>query len=261
MTLNLKKPLVYFDIEATGLSITSDRIVEIAFLRVEPDQTETTRTWRVNPEVRISDEAYKIHGISQAEAETHPPFRDVAKQVAQLIDNADLAGFNLLKFDLPLLMEEFMRANVDFDLSKRKVVDVQRIFHLMEKRTLEAAYRFYCDKTLEGAHSAEADTVATHEVLKAQIQRYEDLQNDVQALSDFIGDPKSRFVDLAGRLAYNNKKEPVFNFGKYKGKPVKQILKQDPGYYNWMMQGDFPEYTKRKMTELRLQMKQEELGG
>jgi DNA polymerase-3 subunit epsilon len=261
MSLNLNKPLVYFDIEATGLSITSDRIVEIAFLKVDTDNTETTRTWRVNPEATISDEAYKIHKISQAEAETYPPFRDIAGEVAQLIGNGDLAGFNLLKFDLPLLMEEFMRAEVDFDLSKRKVVDVQRIFHLMEKRTLEAAYRFYCNKDLSKAHSAEADTLATHEVLKAQIERYDDLENDIKFLNDFIGDPKSHYVDLAGRLAYNKKKEPVFNFGKYKGKPVKEILKQDPSYYNWMMQGDFPEYTKRKMTELRLQMKQEETGS
>lgn len=261
MTLNLTKPLVYFDIEATGLSITSDRIVEIAFLRIEPDQSEITRTWRVNPEATISDEAYEIHGISQAEAETYPPFREVARDVVQLISNADLAGFNLLKFDLPLLMEELMRADVDFDLSNRQVVDVQRIFHQMEKRTLEAAYRFYCDKTLKDAHSAEADTIATHEVLKAQIQRYEELQNDVGFLSNFTGDLYNQFVDLAGRLAYNKQKEPVFNFGKYKGKPVKTVLKQDPSYYNWMMKSDFPEYTKRKMTELRLQMKQEESGG
>jgi DNA polymerase-3 subunit epsilon len=258
MTLNLSKPLVYFDIEATGLNIASDRIVEVSFLRVEPDHTEHKRTWRVNPEATISDEAYKVHGITQAEAEAHPPFRNIAREVEQFIGNGDMAGFNLLRFDLPMLMEEFIRAGVDFDLTKRKVVDVQRIFHLMEKRTLEAAYRFYCNKTLEDAHSAEADTIATHEVLKAQVEQYEELENDVKSLAEFIGDPKSRFVDLAGRLAYNNRKEPVFNFGKHKGKPVKEVLKQDPSYYSWMMQGDFPEYTKKKMTELRLQMKQEE---
>lgn len=258
MTLNLTKSLVYFDIEATGLNIAKDRIVEISLLRVDPDNTENTATWRVNPEVTISDEAYKVHGITQAEAENHPPFRAIANEVHQFIGNGDLAGFNLLKFDLPMLMEEFIRSDVDFDLTKRRVVDVQRIFHLMEKRTLEAAYRFYCNKDLSQAHSAEADTYATHEVLKAQIDQYEDLQNDVKFLNDFIGDPKSRFVDLAGRLAYNNHKEPVFNFGKYKGQPVKEVLKKDPSYYNWMMQGDFPEYTKKKLTELRLQMKLEE---
>lgn len=257
MDLNLKKPLVYFDIEATGLNIAKDRIIEVSFLKVSPDNGEEIKTWRVNPEVPISDESYKIHGISQEDVKDEPVFKDIAKSVIQFIDNGDLAGFNLLKFDLPLLMEEFIRADLDFDLHKRKIVDVQRIFHLMEKRTLEAAYRFYCNKDLSQAHSAEADTWATHEVLKAQIEQYQELENDVQFLNDFIGDPKSRFVDLAGRLIYNDKGQEVFNFGKYKGKPVKEILEKDPSYYSWMMQGDFPEYTKKKMTELRLRMKQE----
>ncbi len=257
MELNLSKPLVYFDIEATGLNIAKDRIIEVSFLKVHTDNQEETKTWRVNPEVPISEESYKIHGITQDDVKDEPIFKDIAKNVLQFIDNADLAGFNLLKFDLPLLMEEFIRADLDFDLQKRKIVDVQRIFHQMEKRTLEAAYRFYCDKDLSQAHSAEADTYATHEVLQAQIQQYQELENDVQFLNDFIGDPKSRFVDLAGRLIYNDKGLEVFNFGKYKGKPVKEILEKDPGYYSWMMKGDFPEYTKKKMTELRLQMKNE----
>ena len=256
MSLNLTKPLVYFDIEATGLNISKDRIVEVSFLKVLPDNGEEAKTWRVNPEVTISEESYKIHGISHEDIKDHPTFKDIAREVAQFIDNGDLAGFNLLKFDLPLLMEEFLRADVDFDLSKRKIVDVQRIFHMMEKRTLEAAYRFYCNKDLSQAHSAEADTLATHEVLQAQIQQYQELQNDVKFLNDFIGDPKNKFVDLAGRLMYNDKGQEVFNFGKYKGKPIKDVLEKDPAYYSWMMQGDFPEYTKKKMTELRLQMKQ-----
>ncbi len=257
MGLNLNKPLVYFDIEATGLNISKDRIIEVSFLKVLPDNQEETKTWRVNPEVPISEDSYKIHGISHEDVKDEPLFKDIAKAVVNFTDNADLAGFNLLKFDLPLLMEEFIRADVDFDLGKRKIVDVQRIFHMMEKRTLEAAYRFYCNKDLSQAHSAEADTWATHEVLQAQIAQYQELQNDIKFLNDFIGDPKNRFVDLAGRLMYNDKGQEVFNFGKYKGKPVKEILKKDPAYYSWMMQGDFPEYTKKKMTELRLQMKNE----
>lgn len=257
MSLTLHKPLVYFDIEATGLNISKDRIIEVSFLRVEPDQSENMKTWLLNPQVPISEESYKIHGISEEKVKDQPVFEEKAGEIANFIGNADLAGYNLLKFDLPMLMEEFIRAGVDFDLSKRKIVDVQRIFHQMEKRTLEAAYRFYCNKTLEDAHSASADTQATHEILKAQIEHYDELESDVPNLNKFIGEPQDKLVDLVGRLMYNDKGQEVFNFGKYKGKPVKEVLQKDPSYYDWMMKGDFPEYTKRKMTEIRLQMKNE----
>jgi DNA polymerase-3 subunit epsilon len=258
MGLNLTKSLVYFDIEATGLSISKDRIIEIAFLKIHPDQSEERKTWRVNPQIPIPDHTYQIHGISDDDVKDSPLFKDVAKEIVSFIGNADLAGFNVLKFDLPMLVEELLRVDEDLDLSKRKVVDVQRIYHKMEQRNLRAAYKFYCDKNLDNAHSADADTQATHEVLEAQVEKYEELKNDMNFLTNFIGDPANKFVDLAGRLVYNDQGEEVFNFGKHKGKSVVETLKKDPAYYSWMMNGDFPQYTKKKLTEIRLRMKQEQ---
>lgn len=257
MSLNLKKPLVFFDIEATGLNISKDRIIELSFLKNNPDDTEATRTWRVNPEVPISEESYQIHGISQEDVKDLPLFKEIAQEVVNFIGNGDLSGFNIIKFDLPLLMEELLRVDVKLDLSKRKLIDVQRIFHKMEKRNLEAAYRFYCQKELQNAHSAEDDTRATHEILQAQVNKYQELENDIDFLNEFTGAPDKYLVDLAGRIVYNKNGEEVFNFGKYKGKPVKDVLKKDPSYYSWMMNGDFPQYTKQKLTELRLKLSKE----
>lgn len=255
MQLKLKRPIVFFDLETTGLSVGKDRIVEIALLRVNPNGEEQSKTWRINPEMPISAESTAIHGISQEDIAKAPTFKQVAQDVVQFIGSADLGGFNLLKFDVPMLVEEFMRADVDFDLNKRRIIDVQRIFHKMEQRNLVAAYKFYCDKDLTQAHSAEADTLATYEVYKAQIDRYAEIENDTDFVHSFTGSPSDKMVDMAGRLIKNDNGVEVFNFGKYKGKPVKDVLEKDPGYYGWMMNGDFPLYTKRKLTELRLSLK------
>lgn len=254
MQLALKKPIVFFDIEATGLSVTKDRIVEIALLRIRPDQEAEHLTRRVNPQMNIPAKVTNIHGITNEMVAEAPTFEQIASELHNFIDNADLGGYNLVKFDLPMLTEEFIRVGKPLDISRRKIIDVQRIFHKMEQRTLEAAYRFYCEKDLTEAHTAEADTLATYEVLLGQLERYGDkLSNSVDQLYEFTGKPGANMVDFAGRLALNDKKEPVFNFGKYKGQPVQEVLSRDPGYYDWMMKGDFPEHTKQKLTEIRLQ--------
>ncbi len=253
MQLNLKNPLIFFDIESTGLNVATDRIVEISAVKVFPNGTTEIKTRRINPTIPISPEAQAVHGISNEDVANEPTFKQVAKSLAQWMEGCDIAGYNSLKFDIPLLNEEFIRAGADFDFRKRKLIDVQNIFHKMEQRTLVAAYRFYCDKNLEDAHSAEADTLATYEVLKAQLDRYPDLQNDVQFLADFS--TKTKFADYAGRIVYNDKNEPVFNFGKYKGRPVKEILEKEPSYYSWMMNGDFTEDTKNVLTGIKLSMK------
>ncbi len=251
MQLNLKNPLVFIDLETTGIDIVNDRIIEIAVLKVFPGGREELKVRRINPTIPIPPEATAIHGITNADVQNEPTFKEVAKSLANFIEGSDFAGFNSNKFDFPLLAEEFLRAEVDFDMRKRKFIDVQTIFHKMEKRTLEAAYKFYCDKNLEAAHTAEADTMATYEVLKAQIERYPDLSNNVDALSEFSSHNQN--VDFAGRIVYNDKGIETFNFGKYKGVPVKDVFAKDPSYYSWMMQGDFPLYTKNILTALYIQ--------
>ncbi|MBQ1279508.1 MAG: 3'-5' exonuclease [Bacteroidales bacterium] len=253
MELNLKNPIVFFDIESTGLNVATDRIVEISIVKINPDGSEEIKTRRINPTIPISPEAQKVHGISDEDVKNEPTFAQIAKSLAKWMEGCDIAGYNSMKFDIPLLSEEFLRADVDFDFRKRKLVDVQNIFHKMEQRTLTAAYKFYCQKDLENAHSAEADTLATYEILKAQLDKYPDLQNDVKFLAEFS--TKSKFVDYAGRIVYNEKDVPVFNFGKHKGRAVTDVLKAEPSYYSWMMNGDFTRDTKKVLTEIKLSMK------
>lgn len=250
MQLQLKNPIVFFDLETTGVNIATDRIVEISILKVHINGTEESRTYKVNPEMPIPPQASAIHGITDEDVRDAPTFKAIARELARFMEGCDIGGYNSIKFDIPLLAEEFMRAEVDFDMTKRKLVDVQNIFHKMERRTLEAAYKFYCDKDLKDAHSAEADTKATYEVLKAQLERYPDLKNDVAFLAEFSN--FSRNVDFAGRIVYNDKDEEVFNFGKYKGVKVEEVLEKDPGYYGWIMNGDFPLYTKKAITNIKL---------
>lgn len=250
MRLNLKNPLVFFDLEATGINIVKDRIVEISYVKVFPNGKEEKMTRRVNPGMPIPPESTAIHGITDEDVKDCPTFKEIAKSLAAQIEGCDLAGYNSNRFDIPMLAEEFLRADIDIDLSRRKFIDVQTIFHKMEQRTLSAAYKFYCDKSLENAHTAEADTVATYEVLKAQLDRYPELQNDVAYLSKYSSYSKN--VDFAGRMIYNDKGEEIINFGKYKGRLVSEVLKADPGYYSWIMNGDFPLNTKKMLTEIRL---------
>lgn len=253
MQLSLKNPIIFFDIESTGLDIAKDRIVEISIVKVMPDGSKDVKTRRLNPTIPISEEAQNIHGISNEDVKDCPTFQQVAKSLAKMMEGCDFAGYNSTKFDIPLLAEEFLRAGVDFDFRKRKMVDVQNIFHKLEQRTLSAAYKFYCHKNLEDAHSAEADTLATLEVLEAQLDKYpEDLKNDVNFLADFS--TKNRLVDYAGRIVLNEKDEPVFNFGKHKGKTVAEVFKNEPSYYDWMMQKDFTLDTKEVLTQLKLSL-------
>ena len=248
--LNLKNPIVFFDLETTGTNINSDRIVEISYLKVYPNGNEESKTMRINPEMPIPAESSAIHGIYDEDIANSPTFKEVAKTVARDIEGCDLAGFNSNRFDIPVLAEEFLRAGVDIDMSRRKFVDVQVIFHKMEQRTLSAAYKFYCDKTLEDAHTAEADTRATYEVLKSQLDRYPDLQNDMAYLAEFSS--FNRNVDFAGRMVYDENGVEVFNFGKYKGMSVEEVLEKDPGYYGWILGNDFTLHTKAMLTKIRL---------
>ncbi len=242
--------MVFFDLETTGVNVASDRIVEISWLKIQPDGRESKQTQLVNPTILIDPRAIAIHGITDEDVKDKPTFSEIARTLAKDFEGCDFAGYNSNKFDIPLLAEEFLRAGVDFDLRKRKFIDVQVIFHKMEQRTLIAAYKFYCKKDLEDAHSAEADTLATYEILKAQLDYYENLQNDVDYLSVFS--TQNRSVDLAGRIIYNDKDIEVFNFGKYKGEPVEDVLKKDPGYFGWILNGDFPLYTKKVLTNIKL---------
>ena len=253
MKLNLKNPIVFFDLETTGVNITSDRIVEISYLKVFPNGNEVSRTMRINPEMHIPEQASEEHGNYDDDVKDCPTFKQVAKDVAHDFEGADIAGFNSNRFDVPLLAEEFLRAGVDLDMTRRKFIDVQVIFHKMEQRTLSAAVKFYCGKELEGAHSADADTRATYEVLQAQLDRYDELQNDIAWLSEFSS--HTRNVDFAGRIVYDDKGVEVFNFGKYKGIPVVEVLRRDPGYYSWIMQGDFSLNTKQVLTRIKLSTK------
>jgi len=248
--LNLKNPIIFFDLETTGINIAADRIVEISYLKVDLNGTETIRTQRVNPQMPIPKRASDIHGILDEDVKDEPTFNELAKSLAREFEGCDLAGYNSVKFDIPLLAEEFLRAGVDIDLKRRKFVDVQIIFMKMEPRTLSAAYKFFVNKELSDAHSAEADTRATYEVLQAQLDRYPNLQNDIGKLAEFSA--FNRNVDFAGRIIYNEEDVEVFNFGKYKGKAVSEVLENDPGYYGWMMNGDFPLYTKKVLTSIKL---------
>ncbi len=253
MNLKLSKPLAFFDLETTGLNIATDRIIEISIVKIMPNGDKEIKTKYINPTIPISKESTEIHGIKDEDLKDKATFKEVAQELHSFIEGCDLAGFNSNRFDIPLLAEEFLRADIDFDVSKRNLVDIQNIFHKMEKRTLVAAYKFYCDKDLTDAHSAEADTVATYEILEAQIGRYSELEGNAKFLSEFSQMTKN--ADLLGRIVFNKEGIEVFNFGKHKGKPVVEILEREPGYYNWMMNGDFPLYTKKILTSIRLKSK------
>lgn len=255
MKLKLKRPLVVFDLETTGVNPTTDRIIEICMLKVFPEGHEELRTYRINPTVPIHEQATAVHGITDADVADKPTFKDLSNEINHFLRECDFGGFNSNKFDFPMLVEEFYRAGVEFEVEKRKFIDAQRIFHFKEPRNLKAAYKFYCDKDLENAHSAEADTLATWSVLKAQIERYEDIPHDIEGLHKMSG--QNNLADLAGRFIYDDKREVIFNFGKHKGKFVKQVLKDEPGYYAWMMDGDFPQQTKQVLTRIRLSMREE----
>ncbi|MCU4165935.1 exonuclease domain-containing protein [Carboxylicivirga caseinilyticus] len=250
MKLQLKNPIVFFDLETTGINIANDRIVEIALLKVSVDGKEESFCYKINPEMPIPAESTAIHGITDEDVKDAPTFKKLGKEIAKIMEGCDIGGFNSNKFDVPLLAEEFIRAEIDFDMKKRKFVDVQTIFHKMEKRTLSAAYKFYCEKDLEDAHTAEADTRATYEVLLAQLDRYPELENDVEFLNTFSSFNKN--ADFIGRIIFNDKGEEVFNFGKYKGQSVEKVLEKDPSYYGWMMNGDFPLFTKKVLTNIKL---------
>ncbi len=253
MELQLKNPLIFFDLETTGTNVATDRIVELSYIKLFPGSKEPQKkTLRINPEMPIPAQATAVHHITDDDVKNEPTFKQIAKELANVFEGCDIAGFNSNRFDVPLLAEEFLRAEVKVDFSRRKFIDVQTIFHKMEQRTLSAAYKFYCHKDLEGAHSALADTEATYEVLKAQLDKYPSLKNDVEYLSAFS--TQSKNVDLAGRFVYNNAGVEVFNFGKYKGRPVEEVLSTDPGYYGWMMNGDFALNTKQVLTQIKLRM-------
>ena len=253
MKLNLKRPIIFFDLETTGVDTAKDRIVEISMAKIMPDGEEIVKTRKLNPEMHIPEEATAIHGITDEDVKDCPTFAQVAKSLEQFIRGCDFGGFNSKLFDLPVLVEEFLRAGVDVDFKRRKFIDVQNIFHKKEQRTLVAAYKFYCDKDLDDAHSAEADTLATYEVLKAQLERYPDLENDIDKLAEFS--TRAETADYAGRILFNEKGEEVFGFGKYKGRSVEEVFRMEPSYYAWMMNGDFPLYTKKVITEIRMREK------
>jgi len=251
MNLKLNKPICFFDLETTGINVAKDRIVEIAVLKVFPNGNKESCTWRVNPGVPIPKESSAIHGITDEMVANEPLFKELAPKVYALMSDSDLAGFNSNRFDIPLLAEEFLRAEIDFDLKKALTVDVQTIFHKMEKRTLEAAYKFYCGKELVDAHSAEADTEATYQVLLGQLEKYPSLQNDIPFLADFSSH-KDR-ADFAGFIIYDKEGHEIFSFGKYKGKRVTEVLERDSGYFGWLQNADFPLYTKKVLTRIRLE--------
>jgi DNA polymerase-3 subunit epsilon len=249
--LDLKRPLATFDLETTGVNVAQDRIVEISIIKLNPDGSEETMTELVNPEIPIPAESAAVHGITDEKVAGKPTIKEIAPQIIGFIGDADLSGYNCLKFDVPLLMEEFLRNDIDFSMKNRRVVDVQNIFHKLEQRTLVAAYKFYCNGDLTNAHSAEADTRATLEVLKAQVEKYEELDGNVEMLSDFS--KRGNAIDFAGHIVEGENGEAVFNFGKNKGKSVVSVLKNNPGYYGWMMDAQFPSYTKKVLTEIRIE--------
>lgn len=250
MNLTLKRPLVFFDLEATGISTSKDRIVEMCLIKVHPDGTEEVRNERINPQMPIPAEVSEIHGIYDKDVKDKPTFKDLAKDLDKFLTNCDFAGFNSNRFDFPMLVEEFLRADIDFEVEGRKFIDAQRIFHTMEPRNLAAAYKFYCNEELKDAHSAEADTRATYEVFKAQLDKYEQLEDNIDSLHKISG--QGNLVDLAGRIVLNKNGEEVFNFGKHKSKRVVDVFAKEPNYYDWMMNNDFPQQTKKVLTKLRL---------
>ena len=258
MELKLKRPIVFFDLETTGVDPSRDRIVEISMIKISPDGEEVVKTRRLNPEMPIPPEATAVHGIKDEDVQDCPTFARIARSLAEFLEGCDFGGFNSNRFDLPVLVEEFLRVGIDVDFKQRRFIDVQNIFHKKEQRTLVAAYKFYCDRDLTEAHSAEADTRATYEVLKAQLERYPDLVNDVDALAEFS--TRGDAVDYAGRILYNDKGVEIFGFGKYKGRPVEEIFRIEPSYYAWMMNGDFPRYTKKVITDIRQRMKNKQQG-
>tara|TARA_B100000795_G_C22796671_1_gene439688 strand:+ start:1833 stop:2660 length:828 start_codon:yes stop_codon:yes gene_type:complete len=252
MNLNLSKPIVFFDLETTGVNIATDRIVEIAVLKVFPNGNKESKTWLVNPEMEIPKESSAIHGITNEKVVTEPTFKELATKVNEMIAGCDLAGFNSNRFDIPLLAEELMRAGIDFDMQNRKAIDVQVIFHKKEQRTLGAGYQFYCGKELEGAHGAEADTNATYEILLAQLDKYEDIGNTVDTLSTYSTHGKR--ADFAGFILMNDEDQEIFSFGKYKGRTVEEVFKENPGYNNWIQNADFPLYTKKVLKGIKERM-------
>ena len=252
MKLNLEKPIVFFDLETTGINIGTDRIVEISILKVFPNGNKESKTWLVNPEMEIPKNASDIHGITNEQVVTEPTFNELAPKVSELIAGCDLAGFNSNRFDIPLLAEELMRAGIDFDMNDRKAIDVQVIFHKKEQRTLSAGYQFYCGKELEGAHGAEADTNATYEILLAQLEKYNDIGVTVDALSEYSTHGKR--ADFAGFILFNDKDQEIFSFGKYKGRTVEEVFKENPGYNAWMQNADFPLFTKKVLQEIKERM-------
>ncbi|TNF49180.1 MAG: 3'-5' exonuclease [Bacteroidetes bacterium] len=257
MKLNLERPLAIFDLETTGINITSDRIVEIAIVKLSPDGTQTSYLKKVNPGIPIPPEITAIHGISDDDVRNEPFFKDIALEVLEFIGDADLGGYNSNKFDIPVIVEELMRAEIDVDFSEKRFVDVQNIFHKMEQRTLAAAFQFYCNKSLENAHSALHDAQATLDVLLAQMDRYENLQNDISYLSEFSRGSNLDLVDFAGRLARNERNEMIYNFGKHKGKTVRDVARIEPGYYGWMLDADFPLFTKKMLKQEMEKIKEE----
>lgn len=250
MELKLTRPICFFDLETTGTNLAKDRIVEIAILKVHPNGNKESRTWLVNPEMKIPEEVIAIHGISNEKVANEPTFKELAPQIHAMIKGCDLGGYNSNRFDIPLLVEELLRANIDFEMKATLSVDVQTIFHKMEQRTLSAAYKFYCGKDLEGAHSAEADTLATYEVLKSQIEKYDELENDIAALAHFSS--RKKFADFAGFISYDKNGAEVFAFGKYKGKNVERVFEEEPGYFGWIQNADFPLFTKKVLTAIKL---------
>lgn len=252
MNLKLEKPIVFFDLETTGINIGTDKIVEISILKVLPNGNKESKTWLVNPEIEIPKNASDIHGITNEKVVTEPTFKELASKVSEMIAGCDLAGFNSNRFDIPLLAEELMRAGIDFDMNDRKAIDVQVIFHKKEQRTLSAGYQFYCGKELEGAHGAEADTNATFEILLAQLDKYDDIGNSVEALSEYSSHTKR--ADFAGFILFNEDDQEVFSFGKYKNRTVEEVFKENPGYNNWMQNADFPLYTKKVLREIKARM-------
>lgn len=250
MSLQLTRPICFFDLETTGINVVKDRIVEIAVLKVYPNGKQESRVWLVNPTIPIPKEASEVHGITDEKVANEPTFSELAKTIYNMMKDSDIAGYNSDRFDIPLLAEEMLRAGVDFDMGNRCAVDVQTIFHKMEQRTLSAAYKFYCQKTLDNAHSALADTQATYEILKSQVQRYDELPQSVKELSQFT--QRKNAVDFAGYIVFDDNGEEIFTFGKYKGRKVKEILLQDPGYFGWVLNSDFPLYTKKVLTSIKL---------
>ena len=250
MDLNLKRPIAFLDLETTGINVSSDRIVEISVLKISPNGKEEWLSTRVNPGIPIPPKTTAIHGIRDEDVASSPSFKEIARNLGTFLEGCDLAGYNAIKFDIPVLAEEFLRINIDFNFKKRRYVDVQVIFHKKEQRTLTAAYLFYCRKELEGAHGSKADTAATYEVLKSQLDRYSDLENDVEKLADFSTFGNN--ADFAGRIILDENGVETFNFGKHKGKAVEAVLEMEPSYYSWMMNGDFPLYTKKVLTEIKL---------